>query len=93
MADCTSNSIEANRANFNVDWRAKKPVFDEQMAHFCMQDDMADVEFVFNRQNKTTVYLSYYIFIRHFYGYFLEDSCSFICAYRRLRSVRKRACL
>ena len=50
-----SDPVEANRQNFNIDWRAKKPVFDEQMSHFCMKEEMADVEFVFNHQNKITV--------------------------------------
>ena len=53
----SSNSVEANRQNFNIDWRAEKSVFDEQMAYFCMKEEMADVEFVFNRQNKITVCL------------------------------------
>ena len=50
-----SDPVEANCQNFNIDWRAKKPVFDEQMSHFCMKEEMADVEFVFNHQNKITV--------------------------------------
>lgn len=54
----SSNSVEANRQNFNIDWRAKKPVFDEQMSHFCMKEEMADVEFIFNRNNEITVCFS-----------------------------------
>lgn len=50
-----SNSFEATRQNFNIDWRAKKPVFGEQMAHFCMKEEMSDVEFVFNRNDEITV--------------------------------------
>ena len=53
----SSNSVEENRQNYNIDWRAEKRVFNEQMAYFCMKEDMADVEFVFNRQNKITVCL------------------------------------
>ena len=51
----SSNAVEANRQNFNIDWRSKKPIFDEQMGYFCMKEGMTDVEFVFNRQNKITV--------------------------------------
>ena len=50
-----SASLEAIRHNFTIDWRAKKPNFNEQMAQFCMKDEMADVEFVFNRHNAITV--------------------------------------
>ena len=53
----SSNSVEANRQNFNIDWRAEKRVFSEQMAYFCMKAEMADVEFVFNRPDKITVCL------------------------------------
>ena len=55
--ESSSNSVEENRQNFNIDWRAEKRVFNKQMAYFCMKEEMADVEFVFNRQNKITVYL------------------------------------
>ena len=51
----SSDAVEANRQNFNIDWRSKKPIFDEQMGYFYMKEEMADVEFVFNRQNKITV--------------------------------------
>ena len=51
----SSNAVEANRQNFNIDWRSKKPIFDEQLGYFCMNEEMADVEFVFERQNKITV--------------------------------------
>ena len=50
-----SDFVELNRLSSNIDWRAKKPVFDEQMAYFCMNKEMADVQFVFNRNNKITV--------------------------------------
>ena len=53
----SSNSVEENRQNFNIDWRAEKRFFNKQMAYFCMKEEMADVEFVFNRQNKITVCL------------------------------------
>ena len=58
-----SSTVEANRQNFNNDWRTEKPNFVEQMAHFCMKEEMADVEFVFNRENGLTVFFSQY-FIR-----------------------------
>ena len=51
----SSNAVEANRQNFNIDWRSKRPIFDEQMGYFCTNEEMADVEFVFNRQDKITV--------------------------------------
>ena len=44
-----SSSIETNRQNFNIDWRTQKPSFDEQLEHFCLNEGMTDVEFVFNR--------------------------------------------
>ena len=53
----STSSIETIRRNFNIDWRAKKPSFNEQIAHFYMKDEMADVEFVFNRRNMITVSL------------------------------------
>ena len=53
-----SDSVE-NRRNFNIDWRAKKPIFDKQMAYFCLNEEMSDVEFVFDRHNKITVALSF----------------------------------
>ena len=62
-----SNAVEANRQNFNIDWRSKKPIFDEQMGYFCMNEEMADVEFVFKRQNKITVcQLFFSIFVNIF---------------------------
>ena len=51
----SSNAVEANRRNFNIDWRSKKPIFDEQMGYFYLKEEMADVEFVFDRQDKITV--------------------------------------
>ena len=51
----TSTIVEANRRNFNTDWRAEKPNYVEQMSHFCMKEEMADVEFIFKRQNGITV--------------------------------------
>ena len=49
MAEISSFSVEEARQNCNIDWRAQKSRFDEQMAHFCMSEEMADVEFVLNR--------------------------------------------
>ena len=51
MAEISPFSVEAARQNCNIDWRAHKSCFNEQMAHFCMSDseEMADVEFVLNR--------------------------------------------
>ena len=51
----TSTIIERNRKNFNTDWRAEKPTYAEQMSHFYMKEEMADVEFIFKRQNGITV--------------------------------------
>ena len=61
----SSNSVEEDRQNSNIDWRAEKQIFNEQMNHFYMNEEMADVEFVFNRQNKITVCL-----FHHFFSYF-----------------------
>ena len=46
MTEILSFSVEEARQNCNIDWRAHKSCFDEQMAHFCMNEVMADVEFV-----------------------------------------------
>ena len=45
----SSSSIEIIRQNYNIDWRAQKPSFNEQLEHFCLNEGMTDVEFVFNR--------------------------------------------
>ena len=55
-----SNKIEANRLNFNVDWRAEQGSYDEQMEHFYMNEEFADVNFVFNRHGTITVFLYIY---------------------------------
>ena len=88
----SSNSVEENRQNFNIDWRAEKRVFNEQMEYFCMKEEMADVEFVFNRQNKITVcfFLLFSLLPIPFVWYSLENSCSHICAKNSLRSISKR---
>lgn len=64
-----------------LDWSAKKPVLGDQIARFCMQEEMADIEFVFDRKNTITVCL-FFIYIFYFYPPFpfLEDSSSLICA-------------
>ena len=87
----SSNAVEANRQNFNIDWRSKKPIFDEQMGYFYMKEEMADVEFVFDRQNKITVcqLLILSIFVLIFA--ILEDSCPFICTCGGLRSFPEGA--
>ena len=72
LSSSESKSVEEIRQNFAIDWRVKKPFFDDQISHFCMKDEMADVEFVFNRQNKITVCFSYIKAI-YFFTY-LEDS-------------------
>ena len=56
-SEATSSSI---RHDFQVDWRAKNPNFGDQMAYFCMSEEMADVEFIFNRQDKITVCLMFF---------------------------------
>ena len=56
--EVTSSSAamaEEIRHNFNTDWRAENPNFNDQMAYFCMRDEMADIEFVFDRCDKITV--------------------------------------
>ena len=52
-----SNNIEKNRQNFNIDWRAEKGSYDEQVEHFCMNDEFADIYFIFNRDGAITVFL------------------------------------
>ena len=52
-----SNNIEAIRQNFNIDWRAEKASYDNQMEHFYMNEEFSDVNFVFNRQETITVFL------------------------------------
>ena len=51
-----------------LDWSAKKPVLGDQIARFCMQEEMADIEFVFDRKNTITVcfLFTYFIFIHLF---------------------------
>ena len=88
LSSSESKSVEEIRQNFAIDWRVKKPFFDDQISHFCMKDEMADVEFVFNRQNKITVCFSYIKAI-YFFTY-LEDSSPQICTFCRLRSFPKR---
>ena len=53
--EMSSSSVEneKSRQNCNIDWRAEKPNFIEQLTHFCQE--MADVEFVFNRGGEITV--------------------------------------
>ena len=46
---------EERDQNSNGDWRAKKWSFNEKVAHFYMKEEMADVEFVFNKQDGITV--------------------------------------
>ena len=50
-----SDNIEANRQNFNIDWRAEKDSYIEQIEHFCMNEEFADVNFIFNRNGTITV--------------------------------------
>ena len=70
--------------NGNADWRARKCNFNEQVARFYMNDEMADVEFVFNKQDGITVCLS----IHHFYFVdVLENSSTLICTFCGLRSI------
>ena len=52
-----SNNIEAIRQNFNIDWRAEKGSYDEQIEHFYMSEEFADINFVFNRHGTITVFL------------------------------------
>ena len=52
-----AESIEEIRQSCNIDWRAQKSSFNDQMSHFCMNEGMSDIEFVFNRQEGITVFL------------------------------------
>ena len=51
------DNIEAIRQNFNVDWRAEKGHYDEQIEYFYMNEEFADINFVFNRDGTITVSL------------------------------------
>ena len=51
------DQIEANRQNFNIDWRAQKGSYNAQMEHFYMSEEFADVNFVFRRHGIITVFL------------------------------------
>ena len=89
LESLSSNHIEAIRQNLNIDWRAEKPVFDDQMTYFCLKEEMADVEFVFNRNNEITVCISYlllFLFVTS-----LEDFGPFVTTFCGLRSIPKRA--
>ena len=57
MAEQSSSSIEKTRQNCNIDWRAQSSNFDDQLAHFCLNEGMTDVEFVFERGGEITVCL------------------------------------
>ena len=52
-----SDNIEANRQNFNIDWRAEKDSYNDQIEHFCMNKEFADINFIFNRNGTITVSL------------------------------------
>ena len=91
LSSSSSSAIEANRQNFNDNWRANSANFSTLLSHFCMRDEMADVEFVFNRQNIITVCCL--LVNCHFHLHFVEDPCSFILAYGGLRGFSKRDCL
>ena len=80
------SSVEETRKNCNIDWRAQKSSFVEQMAHFC--EEMADVEFVFNRGGEITVWLFHSLF-RYFI--ILENFGTFFCSFYSLGSVSEGA--
>ena len=80
------SSVEETRKNSNIDWRAQKLGFVEQMGHFC--EEMADVEFIFNRDGEITVCLFHSLF-RYFE--ILENSGTFFCSFYSLRSVSEGA--
>ena len=48
-----SDNIEKNRLNFNDDWRDEKGSYNEQIEHFCMNEEFSDVNFVLNRHDTT----------------------------------------
>ena len=53
-----SDNVEKNRQNFNIDWRAEQGSYVEQMEHFCMNEEFADINFIFNRNGTITVSLN-----------------------------------
>ena len=52
--------IEIIRQNCNIDWRDTKPNFLDRVEFYCMNDEMADIYFVFKHQGKeqTVCFLS-----------------------------------
>lgn len=68
--------IELNRNNFNTDWRAMKPNYLEQMEHFYMSEEFADIQFIFKHQNAFVVFL----FPMLLMYYQFSDSRTQICA-------------
>ena len=85
QSSSSSSAVEKTRQNCNIDWRAQKPSFDEQLAHFCLNKGNTDVDFVFNRGGEITVCL-FRSLIRLHFGV-LENSRSFVNTFCGLRSV------
>ena len=44
--------VSAKTKNSDKDWREAKPEFLDRMKFLCMKDEMADIYFVFNRQQQ-----------------------------------------
>ena len=84
--------IETIRQNCNNDWRDAKPNFLDRVEFYCMNDEMADIYFIFKRQGKeqTVCFLS--VKFQQLFQ-LLEDSGPQICVFSCFRSVSKGICL
>lgn len=66
-----ADEIEKNRLKFNIDWRANKHTYDEQMEQFFMSEELSDIQFVFNDRNgKVTVLVHFTLNFFCFYLFF-----------------------
>ena len=73
------DNTEAICKNIIADWRAEKDNYNEQMEHFYLNEEFADINFVFNRHGTITVFIKYTQFQIATTVKFLENSCSQIC--------------
>lgn len=62
-----SSDSERLRSQFNADWRIQKTDLVDQIGHFYNNEELADVFFVFHRNESTTVF-TFYSKFNKFYG-------------------------
>ena len=58
----SSNSLSEIRKQFNTDWRTKIADLADQIGHFYLDEELADVFVVFRRDNTAQVLFSSLIF-------------------------------